>query len=93
MKGEAYKGSRVGHIQRTSLLTHLTLRSLRPAMASFDFESGRQFETDPISGQIFYREPIDGSYSPWTPLESSDYHPLQPAAHNVMSPSGVSSEY
>ena len=56
-------------------------------MASFEFQSGRQFETDPISGQIFYREPIDGSYSPWTPLASSDYHLSQPSVHNVKSPS------
>src|SRR5882762_2998576 len=54
-------------------------------MTSFESNSGRQFETDPVSGQIFYREPIDGSYSPWTPLEPSDYHPSQPATHNVNS--------
>ena len=53
-------------------------------MASF--ESGRQFETDPISGQLFYREPIDGSYSPWTPLEPSDYHLPLPATRNVNTP-------
>ncbi|KAF9642068.1 hypothetical protein BDM02DRAFT_3193972 [Thelephora ganbajun] len=56
-------------------------------MASFGFESGRQFKTDPISGQIFYREPIDGSYLPWTALEPSDYHhPPWPTTHNAIPP-------
>ena len=53
-------------------------------MASFGFDSGRQFETDPISGQIFFREPIQEElYSPWRALEPSDYHMPPPAPHNV----------
>ena len=52
-------------------------------MASFEYESGRQFETDPISGQIFFREPIEEFYSPWRALEASDYHAPRPASHNV----------
>ena len=52
-------------------------------MASSGFDSGRQFEIDPVSGQIFYREPIEGFYTSWTPLEPSDYHPPRPAGHNV----------
>ena len=52
-------------------------------MTSFESVSGRQFETDPISGQIFYREPIHGSYSQWSALEPSDYHMPPPATQNV----------
>ena len=33
-------------------------------MASFAFESARQFEVDPISGQIFYREPMESFFPP-----------------------------
>ena len=47
------------------------------------FESGRQFFVDPFTTQTFYREPINGTYSPWTPLNPSDYHPMRPATHDV----------
>lgn len=46
-------------------------------------ESGRQFQVDRFTGQTFYREPVDGVYSPWIPLHPSDYHLLRPEAHNV----------
>jgi len=52
-------------------------------MASFQYDSGRQFETDPTTGQIFFREPIDGAYSPWRALEPSSYHMPRPASRNV----------
>ena len=51
-----------------------------------DFESGRQFFTDPVTAQTFYREPINGVYSPWMPLGPSDYHPPRPETHNVSKP-------
>lgn len=53
-------------------------------MSSFELNSGRQFEVDPITGQMFYRELIDRSYSPWTPAEPLENHRLsQPATCNV----------
>lgn len=72
------------HIQHAHLLilTHHTPHSLQQ-MASFGTDSGRQFEIDPISGQVFYHEPMDSFYTPWTALEPSDYHPPRPASHNV----------
>ena len=52
-------------------------------MTSSGIDSGRQFEVDPINGQIFYREPagLGGFYTPWSALEPSDYHPARPANH------------
>ena len=47
------------------------------------FESGRQFHVDRFTSQTFYREPINGVYSPWMPLHASDYHPSRPEAHDV----------
>ena len=52
-------------------------------MASSGNTSGRQFDINPITGQVFYCEPVDGYYSSWTALEPSDYHPPRPASHNV----------
>ena len=63
-------------------------------MNSSAFDSGRQFETDPISGQLFFREPIEGFYSPWRALEPSDYHiPTGPASHSVSALSNISFLY
>lgn len=47
------------------------------------FESTRRFFVDPITAQTFYREPVNGMYSPWMPLNPSDYHPSRPESHNV----------
>ena len=47
------------------------------------FDSGWQFFVDPFTTQTFYWEPVNGVYSPWTPLNPSNYHPLRPEAHNV----------
>lgn len=47
------------------------------------FESGRQFQVDNNTTQIFYREPVNGVYSQWTPLPPSDYHRTRPETHNV----------
>jgi len=61
-------------------------------MASFEYTSGCQFDTDPISGQLFYREPINGfDYTNWRALEPSDYHAPRPASHDVSKLPGVSS--
>ena len=46
-------------------------------------ESRHQFETDPITGQIFYREPIEGFHPPSTPLELFDCRLPPPASQNV----------
>lgn len=54
-------------------------------MATPQFSSGRQFQADPSTGQILYREPIDGNYTRWTALEPSDYHVPTPTSHNVSS--------
>lgn len=47
------------------------------------FESGRQYEIDPVSGQRFYREPIESFYPPCTTLEPLDQHLPRLAGHNV----------
>ena len=73
----------------TCLISHHPL----PMMTSFESDSGRQFETDPITGQVFYCEPIDGSYSLWTHLEPLDYHLSQLATHNVSIHLSVSPVY
>ena len=62
-------------------------------MASFEPNLPRQFETDPISGQIFFREPIDGLYLQWRALEASDYHAPRPVSHNVSTIPNPSSLY
>ena len=53
------------------------------------FESGRQFLVDPFTAQTFYREPANGVYSPWTPLDPSDRHLPRPEAHNVSDSFGL----
>jgi len=53
------------------------------------FESGREFYVEPNTAQTFYREPINGVYSPWTPLQPSDYHPPRPESHSVRKFIGV----
>lgn len=50
-------------------------------MASF--ESGREFLRDPVTAQLFYREPADGGLTAWAPLPPSDYHLQRPESHNV----------
>ena len=83
------KGSQVEvcSVQHTHLLTHTHSTSSHSfeRMASSGIDSGRQFEVDPVSGQLFYREPMGpgGFYTPWSALEPSDYHPPRPASHNV----------
>lgn len=47
------------------------------------FESGRQFFVHPVTAQTFYWEPVNGTYSQWTALDPSDYHPPRPESHNV----------
>jgi len=47
------------------------------------FDSGRQFFVDPFTAQTFYWEPVNGVYSPWAPLNPSDYHLPRPEVHNV----------
>ena len=99
VQGEVYKRISVywwvilNTLIYSSPLIHLISHHPLPMMTSFESDSGRQFETDLITGQIFYREPIDGSYSPWTHLEPSDYHLSQPATHSVSIRLSVSPVY
>jgi hypothetical protein len=84
---EVYKGSRfIGWVIPnalilSSLFTHLTSHS--PLLTMAAVESHHQFETDPITGQIFYREPIEGFYPPPTALELLDCRLPPPASYNV----------
>ena len=86
-----------GYVQHARLLlsfAHPTSPSSLLPMNSSGFDSGRQFETDPISGQLFFHEPIEGFYSPWRALEPLDYHiPNGPASHSVSTLSNVSFLY
>lgn len=54
-------------------------------MAAPQFDSGRQFDIDATTGQIFFREPVNpGMFSNWMALPPSDFHaPRLPGSHNV----------
>ena len=56
-------------------------------MASFTFESACQFEVDPISGQIFYCEPMESFFPPCTTPSLEPLHHPGPITQGTTHPS------